>query len=472
VIVRFGRWTAAELASAVGGVLEGPDRSLDRIGTDSREPLPGGLFVALRGTRFDGHDHLASAADGGAVAALVDHRALPDDAPATRIRVDDPLTALRFMGAHHRRRWGGRVVALTGSNGKTSTKEILSVLLGAAGPVGKTPGNQNNRIGAPMALLGLQDEPVAVLELGMNEPDEIRDLACMAEPDVAMILNIGPAHIGRLGSMEAIARAKGEIYEGAPGAVRVGLREDERVMGQLACFRGPAVTFGEHADADVRLVERVAWRDGGGQRVVLRQGMQTTTWELPLPGAHQARNLAAAWAACLALPPDVRPAPEAAAEALKGMTGLKGRGQTETIGDVVVVDESYNANRGSVVAALDAVAERAGSAGAPFGLALGAMNEIEGFEDREHRAVGEHAARLGARFMGAFGPPESRVEAAAQGARAGGIDGFWERDPDRFFEALKSRLAPRTWLLVKGSRSARTEQFIERLKEEAGSCST
>lgn len=465
MIARAGTWTTEEVAAAVRGVHQGPARTLRCVGTDGREAMPEGLFVALRGARFDGHDHLDQAADRGAVAALVDRPPATDAGVQTWIQVPDTLEALRRLGAHHRRRWGGPLVALTGSNGKTTTKEMLAALLAPMGPVLKTEGNLNNRIGAPMTLLGLEAQRVGVIELGMNEPREIGDLTAMTDPQVAMLLNVGPAHIGRLGSMEAIAKAKGEIFEAAPKAVQVVNFDDARVMDQARRHPGAdTITFGWGEGADVRIVERVHSRESEGQTVVLQEGMQRSHWSLPLAGAHHAANLAASWAACRALPPRVRPDREAASMALARFSALSGRGRTERIGDVRVVDESYNANRASVVASLDAVAERA--SGAPFGLLLGAMDELDDFSEAEHRAVGEHAAALGAAFLVAFGQAGSGVEAAAEGARAGGIPAGHFEDEAEVHRWLRPRLQAGTWWLVKGSRAARTERFIAWWRQE------
>lgn len=445
--------TSQSVARAVGGVHVGPERGLAGVGTDSREACPEGLFVALVGPRFDGHAHVADAVRQGAVAALV-MKGQGAEA-TTRIEVDDTTLALGRLGRSARRQSSAVVFGLTGSNGKTSSKELLAALLEAVGrgPTHRTPGNLNNAIGLPMTLLGLEARHrTAVIEMGMNARGEIDALTRTCEPDVVLVLNVGPAHIGNLGSLEAIAKAKGEAFRAAPsGATRVGNADDPRVMAQLDAAGG-GLRYGWAEEADARIVERVRRVDGQTVRLV---GPELVA-HLPWSGAHQASNLAAAVACCVAagfpLPKEID---------LRGrLQPLAGRGARRRAGTWTLVDESYNANPASAVAALKAVVEEAN--GAPVMLLMGAMGELGEHAEAGHAEVGRQAADLGVAFVGAFGPGAQPVAATAAAA---GIEAHHETDDE---EALVARaravLDDRPWwILIKGSRASGMERFARRL---------
>lgn len=441
----------------MGGELSGPNRrTLSGVSTDTRDPLEGQLFVALVGERFDAHDFLHKAIDGGAAGLLVE-RGRAGEAPegVAVIEVDDTLFALGELARAHRRRLGTPVVALTGSNGKTTTKELLAGILSRSNATLKTQGNLNNLIGVPMTVLGIEaSHAVAVVEMGMNQPGEIARYTEICEPAVGMVINVGPAHIGELGSIEAIAAAKGELYAGlSAGAVRVVSADDERVV-KVA---GPGGrTFGRAADADVRLVST----DAVGverQRVELSIDGRALTVEIPFPGAHNAMNATAAVAAATAAPVTV--SDDDIVEGLAAVAPVARRLVPRQIGPYLVIDDCYNANGASMVAALETVAAR----GARFGALLGEMRELGAHSVAEHRRVGEAAVRLGAAFVVTFGP---EAKAIADGA-AGTSTHHEDDDLDAAFAALTARLEDGDVLLVKGSRGIRMERFIDRLEAQA-----
>ncbi|MGF1508509.1 MAG: UDP-N-acetylmuramoyl-tripeptide--D-alanyl-D-alanine ligase [Myxococcota bacterium] len=455
MIWRATEWTTSEVATAVSGCLHGPDLSVRGVSTDSRESHPGALFVALRGPRFDGHEHLRMAKENGACAALVCPERVSSPPDLSFVHVQDTLTALGALGRAARRRGSAKVVGLTGSNGKTSTKELLAALLAPYGPVLKTEGNLNNAVGVPLTLLGLRPEDrFAVVEMGMNAEGEIRNLARIAEPDVAVVLNVGPAHIGELGSLEAIARAKGEMFEAAPeSAVRVANVDDARVMAQLG-GRGPAIRFGRAPQADVRLQTREELGDGRGQDVWFKIGDMEHRVFLPWSGVHHAMNLCAAVASVHALglrmPDEMR----------LSLPAVQGRGVIRRVGAWSVVDDTYNANRASTLASLEAMAEQA--QGRPMALLLGFMAELGEHSEREHEEVGRRAAQLGVNWLAAFG---AGAEPAVGAAREEGVDARFEPfDEASLWSWIESRLDDQPWwILVKGSRASRMERFVKRL---------
>ncbi|MEM1022361.1 MAG: UDP-N-acetylmuramoyl-tripeptide--D-alanyl-D-alanine ligase [Myxococcota bacterium] len=445
--------SSESVARAVDGVHVGPVRALAGVGTDSREDCTGGLFVALVGPRFDGHAHVGEALAKGAAAALV-RRGRGQEA-ATRIEVEDTTAALGRLGRSARRTSSATVFGLTGSNGKTSSKELLAGLLEAIGrgPCHRTPGNLNNAIGLPMTLLGLGEHRSAVIEMGMNAPGEIDELTRLCEPDVVLVLNVGPAHIGRLGSLEAIAEAKGEAFRAAPqDAIRVANADDPRVMAQLEASGHSGLSYGWSPRAHIRIAERSPFP--GGQSVRFHE--PDLVIELPWAGAHQASNAAAAVACCVAAGLELPSRVDLRAQ----LAPLSGRGARLRRGPWTIVDESYNANPASTEAALRAVIEEAGES--PVMLLMGAMGELGAHGERGHAKVGQRAAELGVAFVGTLG---EGAEATAAAAAAAGVPSHHEREDA---EALQSQaeavLDDRPWwILVKGSRASRMERFAQRL---------
>jgi len=450
----------SEAARAIPAELRGEDRAFEAVSTDTRALVPGALFVALKGERFDGHAFLAQAAGGQAAGALVQRSGMGADAPAgfPLLVVDDTKLALGRLAAHWRGRFSMPLVALTGSNGKTTVKEMLaSILRVASAPdaVLATRGNLNNDIGVPLTLLELRDRHRhAVIEMGMNHEGEIRYLARLAAPDVALVNNAGPAHIEYFGSVEAIARAKGEIFEGlAPGGTAV-INADDRHAGlwrELAGGRR-VVDFGLSARAAVSATYRLRWLES---EIVVKTPQGEAQAVLKAPGLHNVRNALAAAAAASALQ-----VPAAAiGQGLARFAGIKGRLQKMAgLNGATLIDDTYNANPESVRAAIAVLSEAPGEKI----LVLGDMGELGAGAAEMHAEVGRAARERGIERLYALG------EHSAQAARAFGAGArHFTRIEDLLAEA-GGALAPGVTALVKGSRFMRMERVVAALGGEAG----
>jgi UDP-N-acetylmuramoyl-tripeptide--D-alanyl-D-alanine ligase len=375
-------WTADELRAATGGALA-RDVSASGVSIDSRGVQPGELFVALRDAR-DGHAFVADALARGAACALVDRDppGVPADAPL--LRVADTLRGLTALGAAARARFNGRVVAVTGSVGKTGTKEMLRLLLGALGETHAAVASYNNHWGVPLTLARApRGAAYAVVEIGMNNPGEIAPLSRLARPHVAVVTTIGAAHIGHLGGLDAIAAEKAAIAEGLePGGAAV-LPADTPYMDVLRRAAGGArvLTFGEGGDARATAVST----DAEGSTVSADIAGRPVEFRLGAPGAHLVRNAVCALAAVAALGAD----PAAVAPRLREVRAMQGRGAQERVrtrdgGAATVIDESFNGQPPSVRAALALLrllpAKRRVAV-------LGQMGELGDFAAAEHRAL-------------------------------------------------------------------------------------
>ncbi|HSH28527.1 MAG TPA: UDP-N-acetylmuramoyl-tripeptide--D-alanyl-D-alanine ligase, partial [Thiohalobacter sp.] len=335
-----------EAARAVRGRLHGADARFAGLSTDSRGLERGNLFVALAGERFDGHDYLDQAAAGGAAGALVS-TAVTDLLPC--IRVTDTRLALGGLAAAWRARFDIPLVAVTGSNGKTTVKEMLAAILGVEHRVLATRGNLNNDIGVPLTLARLGAvHTAAVIEMGANHPGEIAYLTGLARPTVALITNAGPAHLEGFGSLQGVARAKAEIYDGlGPDGLAVVNRDDAYADYWLERVQGRRVmTFGLDPHADVTAQAKPL---DVGQQLSLRTPAGETELRLPLPGRHNALNALAAAAAALGAGASLA----AVRSGLQSLRPVGGRLQIHRCADAIgVIDDTYNANPGSVQAAL------------------------------------------------------------------------------------------------------------------------
>jgi UDP-N-acetylmuramoyl-tripeptide--D-alanyl-D-alanine ligase len=436
--------------------------ALEAVGTDSRSLPPACLFVALRGERFDGHRFCAEAVRAGATAVMVDRKGAADCGVTgvPLLIVADTQRALGDMAAHVRREHGKPAVAVTGSNGKTTTKELTAAALSARGPVHKTQGNLNNLIGVPQTLFAWPSGAWAgVIEMGMNAPGEIARLTEITAPDVGLITNVAPAHLEGLGTVDAIGRAKGELFAGLSAkAVAVVNADDEVIQRVAAPLLGSQrrITFGRAANADVRVAEAVP--SPAGLRTKLVIDGRTVTVELPLPGSHNAVNAAAAAAAAWALGLE----PEAIAAALGRVVVPGGRlrvlrGLRD--GSLSVIDDTYNANPGSMTAAFRTLGELA--AGARRIAVLGDMFELGPTAPALHRGVGEAAGTSGVTHLFALGPNAGET---AAGARANGAaaESFPSIEP--LLAALDALVKPGDWLLVKGSRGMKMERVVQHLE--------
>jgi UDP-N-acetylmuramoyl-tripeptide--D-alanyl-D-alanine ligase len=458
-----------ELAAATGGRWTGgAPTTVEGVSTDTRTLPAGSLFVALRGERFDAHDHLAEAAARGAAAAIVAEAwlaARPAGAapPLPLLAVQDTLAALGAVARHHRRRFAMPMVAVTGSNGKTTTREMIAAILATRGPVLKTEGNLNNEVGVPLTLLGLDATHLsAVIEMGMSHPGEIARLAAIAEPQVGVVTLAAPAHLEGLGTVEAVADAKAELYQGLPaGGVVVASADDPRMLKRALASGRRMLTFasGRGRRGDVVVLE-VRPPAGDGLRFVLGIGNRELEIHVPaLVGAHNARNAAAAACAAVALGSSDR-------EIVRGLAAVRPVGRRLRVerlpSGVLLVDDCYNANPASMTAALEVLRDLAAAGGGRAVAALGDMLELGAFEAEAHRALGAEAARAGVAVLAAFGP---RARLAAEAAREAGLaDTFHTEDPEALAAFVRGRLRPADVLLVKGSRGMKLERLVEALR--------
>ncbi|MHB8417413.1 MAG: UDP-N-acetylmuramoyl-tripeptide--D-alanyl-D-alanine ligase [Myxococcales bacterium] len=441
-----------------GGRPAGPlPESFSGVSTDSREAMPGGLFVALRGERFDGHGFLSAAKAAGAAGALI-QRGSPRPAGLAVIEVDDTLRGLGALGHGHRRRFTPVLVAVTGSVGKTTTKELLAAALSPLGPVLKTEGNLNNEIGVPLTLLGLRPEHrAAAIEMGMNHEGEIARLAAMAEPRGGIVTNVRGVHLESLGTVERVAEAKGELFRGLPpDGVAIAGADDPRALAQARASGRRVVTFGK-SPADVQLLA-VRQSLGGLDFEVRADGRQLRA-RLSFLGEHSALDACAALAAASACGVELDRAVSALAAARPAPHRLA---VVPLAGGVVLLDDCYNANPYSTIAALNTLREL--GEGRRLGALLGDMLELGPEELALHREVG--GAAHGLSWLFAFGP---RASALAEGAREAGVPQVahgLEVEPGLTW--IRSQLRPGDLVLLKGSRGMRMERFSEALGAPGG----
>jgi UDP-N-acetylmuramoyl-tripeptide--D-alanyl-D-alanine ligase len=442
----------------VAGRLIGAGAGFRGISTDSRKVLPGSLFVALRGENFDGHDHVAAALASGAVAALV-ARELPGLGPL--IVVDDTVAALGRLAAGWRARHQLPLIAITGSTGKTTVKEMVAAILGRRGPVLATRGNLNNHIGLPLTLLELDPGQLgAVVEMGANHAGEIAYLTGIARPTVGVITNAGPVHLEGFGDVAGVARAKGELFAGLGADGTAVINGDDTHAGvwqELAADRRTLV-FGIEADADVT-TEAAAIVETDGLHPHLRFPLETplgsTDIELPLAGRHNVANALAASAAALVAGADLG----MVRTGLATMNTVPGRLQgVAGPGGSLIIDDTYNANPTAFAAAIELLATRPGRRW----LAVGDMGELGDDAPRWHAWVGEQARARGIDRLLAVG------SLAVRAADAFGDRGEAFTDQGGLVAALREDLDEKVTLLVKGSRSAHMERVVEALVGDVG----
>jgi len=459
----FGATSGTCVTATGGDPVGGTDRTATSLSTDTRSLEPGALFVALSGPTFDANDLLPEAADKGAaglVTARGRGRALLAERDAGTspwvVEVDDTLHALGQIARMHRSVLRHvRVVAVTGSNGKSTTKEMTHLVLSVMHPALKNEGNFNNRIGVPLTISRLTSQHrFAVIEMGMNEPGEIARLAEIAQPDIGIVTNVGTAHIGNLGSQEAIAHEKGALLAAiGPGGSAIVPRNDPLAIAQAARARGGVMTFGRHLDADVRAGDvRI---DALEIRATVNAFGQTSQLHIEGAGLHLVDNALAAIAAGIALgvPLDL------ATSALSAFRPMKHRMQLIGIGAFCVLADCYNANPTSTAAAIDTIATMP----APRAIVLGAMGELGTEAVRYHEETGFKVGRCSPSLFIAVG---AHGDDYARGALAAGLPAQSIALVETHQEAadLLTRLAPGTRVLVKGSRSARMELVLEALE--------
>lgn len=436
-------WTLATVATATGGVVDGdPAMPIHSISTDSRAVEPGSVFVALRGERHDGHDFAADAVGGGAVAALVERGSHPDLVP--RVDVDDTTVALRDLAAHRRSELQMPVIAITGSTGKTSTKDLLAAAIPGSWASTRS---YNNEIGVPLTVLTTPDDATAlIVEVGSRGIGHIRWLMSAILPSVAVITNIGVVHFETFGSRDAVADGKWELVEGlAEGATAV-LPDDEPRLRRH--HPGPTVTFGESPTALIRIAN-LSTDDQGRPSFDLRSCGRVLPITLTMAGPHNARNAAAALGAATAIGID----PETAASGMSTAVASPWRMDVQT-GRFTVVNDSYNANPTSMEAALRTIAAMPGRSYA----ILGEMAELGSITVEEHRRIGRLASDLDLDGVVTVGPDHGMAIAAG---------GRNVPNASAAFDELVDRLQDGDVVLIKGSRSVGLEDIAERFSEVA-----
>lgn len=455
-------WTSGDLSAALG--ITPPAFDADGVSIDSRTLRPGDLFVALIGTGGDGHAHVEDALARGAAGAMV-HRAVPGVPPKRLMSISDTLVGLHALGRHARARSAARFVAVTGSVGKTTTKEMLRTALAAFGPVHASDASYNNHWGVPLTLARLpRGATFAVIEIGMNQRGEIAPLARLARPHVAVVTAVGTAHIGNLGSIEAIAEEKGSILAGLePGGAAV-LPADSPFLPILdAQVPGGArvLRFGASTEASARLLHAVS--DPTGCDMDAEIDGVTVRLRLAAPGRHMAMNATAALCAARALGLDAA----AAAAALNGFAAVTGRGARRALalpdGTVQLLDESYNASPAAVRAALAVLALQPG----PRRIAmLGDMLELGESGPSEHAALAEDAA-LAADLVFTCGPLMHHLFSALPPARRGAH----APDAASLAPLIIDALRPGDAVLVKGSLGSRMKIVVQALEALAARAS-
>ena len=440
----------ADIAAIVGGTVEGDDavKVTAPAVLDGRQAEPCGLFVAFAGEHVDGHDHAGQAGRAGAVAVL---GCRPTTLPT--VVVDDAQAALQALAAMvvARLRDGLTVVGVTGSQGKTSTKDLLGAVLSSVAPTIATTGSLNNELGVPLTMLRADGATrFLVLEMGARHVGDIAALTGLVAPDVGVVLNVGQAHLGEFGSRAAIARAKGELVQGlTPGGTAVLNADDPRVVAMRSLTDGSVVTFGRAAHADVR-VRDLSLDRLGRPSFTLQTADGSARVALPVVGAHQALNASAAAAAALAagVPIDLTAAALATASLSKWRMELR-----HLADGVTLLNDSYNANPDSTRAALDALAAIEGGRRIAV---LGEMLELGESSAAEHRGIGEYAARR-ADLVVAVGETARQI-----------FDGAGDRavllaDNDAAIDWLRGQLGAGDVVLVKASRGVRLDEVAAAL---------
>ena len=423
---------------------------------DSRTVQQGDLFFAVAGERFDGHDYVEAALAAGAVAAVVRKDVVARFAVKTRLlAVEDTLCALQHLGAAVRRVWGKTVVGVTGSAGKTTTKEAVAHVLGSKLRVLKSVGNLNNHFGMPLQLLRLEPEhDVAVIEMGMSHAGEITSLASLARPDIALVTNVAPVHLEFFDSIAGIARAKYELIESLPPHGTAVLNADDEYVAQFGRdFKGKVVTYGIHKPADVRAENVEALGQQGSAFDLITDGFRDRA-TIALLGEHNVLNALAAVAVAL----EQGITPSEAVASLRTLAPAEKRGEMLEIRGATVINDCYNSNPKALKAMVDALA----SVPAKRHIVVaGEMLELGVLSPELHRDTGRYMATRKIDFvMGVRGLAEHTVE----GAREGGVTAEFVPTPEEAGEWLAREVKPGDVVLLKGSRGVKLERALEKWK--------
>ncbi len=446
-------WRIAEFTGAKGDF----DREAVAMGysIDTRTISPGDLFIALKGEHADGHQFVKTALDKGAVGALVQAGATVEGDPHRLLVVDDPLAALQQLGAAARRLWGKPLLAVTGSAGKTTTKEVLAHLLATRYRVMKASGNFNNHIGLPLQLLKLEAEhDIAVVEMGMNHAGEIRTLGQIAHHDMAVVTCVAPVHLENFDSIAGIARAKYEIVETLPPGGTAVLNADDEYVSQFGRdFKGKVVTFGMKRAADV-CAQNVRLNGIDGSTFDLVVGSVREPARLSLVGEHNIYNALAAVAAAL----EKGASPSDAAAALASLRAAEKRGELVELGGATIINDSYNSNPRALNAMIDTLT---GMKASRHILVAGEMLELGPTGEALHRECGKHAAEKKLNLViGVRGLARSLAEAAC----GAGVQAQFVETPEEAGELLARELHAGDAILLKASRGVKLEKALEVLR--------
>ena len=416
--------------------------------TDTRTIAPGDLYFALRGPNFDGNAFIGEAFQKGAAAAV--GNAVHSGGPV--LVVPDTLAALQRVASWARGEWGGEVVGVTGSAGKTSTKDIIAAMLAVGMPVGKTVGNLNNHVGVPLSILRLPPESrAAVLELAMNHAGEIRDLCVIARPQIGVVTNVGHAHVENFDSIHGVAAAKRELIEALPANGIAVLNADDALVSKFgAAHRGRTVTYGLSDSAEIR-----ARNVAAGERGFCFE-VDGVRFESPLPGRHNLLNLLAG----IAVAGIFGIQPQQLTEVVKGLTPGAMRGERFVHAGIVILNDCYNSNPDAARAMIDVLRDSAGKRRIAV---LGEMLELGRWSEPLHREVGSYVAGSGIDLLiGIRGEARHLVDAAKEAGQA--VDAaFFFSDPAEAGERLRGIAQPGDVILFKGSRGTHVERALERL---------
>lgn len=444
----------AEFVSAAGQYPR--DQIAQGYSIDSRTVRAGELFFAVKGERLDGHDFVAAALDRGAAAAIVRRDRIGRYPGETRLlAVDDTLVALQTLATAVRKLWGRPLVGVTGSAGKTTTKEAIAHVLGSRFRVLKSEGNFNNHFGLPLMLLKLEPEhDVAVIEMGMSHAGEIRALAKIAQPEIGVVTNVAPVHLEFFASLAEIARAKYELVESLPAHGAAVLNTDDEYVSQFGrAFKGKVVMYGTAATADVR-AENIRSHGADGTEFDVVIGSQRGQARLPLVGAHNILNALAAIA--VGVERSLKPAEAVAA--LATLTPPDKRGQVLQLGNITVVNDCYNSNPKALNAMVDALAAMPAKRRI---VVAGEMLELGQAGEEMHRAAGKHIAEkkidvlLGVRGL---------AQAMVEGARSAGSRAEFVTAPEDAGEWLAREAREGDVVLLKASRGVKLENALETWK--------
>jgi UDP-N-acetylmuramoyl-tripeptide--D-alanyl-D-alanine ligase len=441
----------AEFVSAAGEFV--PEDVAQGYSIDSRTVGPGHLFFAVKGERLDGHDFVESALERGAVAAVVRKDQLGRyPAQARLLAVEDTLVALQTLAMAVRKLWGKALVGVTGSMGKTTTKEAIAHVLSARLRVLKSEGNFNNHFGLPLMLLKLEPEhDVAVIEMGMSRAGEIRALAKIAQPEIGVVTNVAPVHLEFFDSVAGIARAKYELVESLPAGGTAVLNADDEYVSQFGRdFKGKVVMYGTRATADVR-AENVRSRGAEGSEFDVVIGGVREGARLPLVGEHNVLNALAAVAVGL----ERGLKPSEAVGALAGLAPADKRGEVLRLGNITVINDCYNCNPKALNAMVDALASMAARRRI---VVAGAMLELGPAEEELHLEAGRHIAEKKIDvLLGVRGPAQATVEAARQA----GMRAEFVSTPEEAGEWLAREARDGDVVLMKASRGVKLEKALE-----------